>query len=131
MEMPVLLCARARLCESTADAASHEFGRQRCAHFRHRPLAQSVTAPSPALPQKVGEIDACDGEDQQSRAQDGQRSGDSDCYGVELERGRSPEEAGCALRYAVTPGYLETMGIPLRRGRLLDARDGSARPRCC
>ena len=55
-------------------------------------------------------------------------SGDSDCYGVELERDRSPEKAGCALRYAVTPGYLETMGIPLRRGRLLDARDGSGAP---
>jgi hypothetical protein len=34
-----------------------------------------------------------------------------------------------AVRYAVSPGYLETLGIPPRRGRLLDAHDlGGAPP---
>src|SRR5262249_8264940 len=36
--------------------------------------------------------------------------------------------AAPALRYAVTPGYFETMGIPLRRGRLFDAHDVTGAP---
>jgi len=34
------------------------------------------------------------------------------------------------FRYAVTPGYFQTMGIPLRRGRWLDQRDEAAGNRC-
>ena len=33
------------------------------------------------------------------------------------------------FRYAVSPGYLETVRIPLRRGRLLDERDRADAPR--
>ena len=45
------------------------------------------------------------------------------------ERRTTLEDVSSALRYAVTPGYLETMRIPLRRGRLLDARDVAGAPR--
>jgi len=44
-------------------------------------------------------------------------------YGVQFERNIDPSESPIAFRYAVTPGYFETMGIPLRRGRLFDTRD--------
>jgi putative ABC transport system permease protein len=52
---------------------------------------------------------------------------DYDVYGVEAERENKPR-GDPALRYAVTPGFLETMGIPLRRGRMLNEHDdkGSA-----
>jgi putative ABC transport system permease protein len=54
-------------------------------------------------------------------------SGDSDVYGA-----RSADDAPDALfpvfRYAVTPGYFETIGIPLQRGRLLDVRDVGGAP---
>ncbi len=57
-------------------------------------------------------------------------SGDVDGYGVRLEA--SPRDGragnGAALRYAVSPGYAQAMGIRLRRGRLLDARDAADRP---
>ena len=52
-------------------------------------------------------------------------SGDSDEYGVHFE---SNPEGYNSYRYAVSPGYLEAMRIPLRRGRLLDARDRSDAP---
>ena len=58
-------------------------------------------------------------------------SGDvPDGYGVAFETlQQGDESAGLpALRYAVTPGYFETLGIPLRRGRLLDTRDGVGAP---
>jgi putative ABC transport system permease protein len=53
-------------------------------------------------------------------------SGDYEVYGVQFESDAVAEEGG--FRYAVTPGYLETMRIPLRRGRLLNERDSPGAP---
>ncbi|MGD0733854.1 MAG: ABC transporter permease [Terracidiphilus sp.] len=54
-------------------------------------------------------------------------SGDQDVYGIQFEKDNNPlGEAG--FRYAVSPGYLETMRIPLRRGRLLNEHDVSGAP---
>ncbi|HZI42326.1 MAG TPA: ABC transporter permease [Gemmatimonadaceae bacterium] len=52
-------------------------------------------------------------------------SGDVDGYGYEFQSTPSVKagEDGSAFRYAVTPPYFATMGIPLRRGRLLDVTD--------
>jgi putative ABC transport system permease protein len=57
-------------------------------------------------------------------------SGDMDEYGVHFEPSPNgkPEGGYSSFRYAVSPGYLETMGIPLRRGRLLDAHDVADAP---
>ncbi|HSE65937.1 MAG TPA: ABC transporter permease, partial [Gemmatimonadales bacterium] len=57
-------------------------------------------------------------------------SGDVEQYGVFFEE--SPEKRGgeqSPFRYSVTPGYLEIMGIPLRRGRALDEHDVEGFPR--
>ena len=54
-------------------------------------------------------------------------SGDNAVYGVQFEGMRGPDE-GSALQYAVTPGYIETMRIPLRRGRLLNEMDKAGAP---
>jgi len=52
-------------------------------------------------------------------------SGDqSGVYGAQFETGGNFQ----VFRYVVTPEYLETMGIALHRGRLLDARDGEFAP---
>ncbi len=54
-------------------------------------------------------------------------SGDQDIYGIEFEKDRNPLGEP-AFRYAVSPGYLETMHIPLRRGRMLNEHDGAGAP---
>jgi len=57
-------------------------------------------------------------------------SGDEEAYGVRLALGpvKQAEAGSPAFRYSVSLDYFETMGIPLRRGRLLDARDAPGAP---
>jgi putative ABC transport system permease protein len=55
-------------------------------------------------------------------------SGDDDEYGVHFESD-DPRSGHNCFRYAVSDGYFESIGIPLRRGRVLDARDSSTAPR--
>jgi putative ABC transport system permease protein len=45
-------------------------------------------------------------------------------YGTQFEDGNGYD----AFRYAMTPGYCQTMGIALRRGRWLDAHDTAGAP---
>jgi putative ABC transport system permease protein len=52
-------------------------------------------------------------------------SGEDDEYGVHFEGGRAGYST---FRYAVSPGYIETLRIPLLRGRTLDDRDGADTP---
>ena len=53
-------------------------------------------------------------------------SGDHEVYGVLVERDSNNAEMEGLLRYAVTPGYIEAMRIPLRRGRLFTPQDMNA-----
>ena len=57
-------------------------------------------------------------------------SGDLDQYGVHFDPAPStdPGEVKGSFRYAVSPGYFETMRIPLRQGRLLDEHDRDGAP---
>jgi putative ABC transport system permease protein len=56
-------------------------------------------------------------------------SGDLDQYGASFEAtpAREAQTYG-SFRYAVSPGYLEMMHIPLKLGRLLDDRDRAGAP---
>jgi predicted permease len=56
-------------------------------------------------------------------------SGDRDEYGAQFEATatRRAETYG-SFRYAVSPGYIETLRVPLRSGRLFDPRDGPGSP---
>jgi putative ABC transport system permease protein len=58
-------------------------------------------------------------------------SGDFELYGVQFDPQPSddPGEIRGSFRYSVSPDYLETMGIPLRQGRLLNDRDRAGMPR--
>jgi putative ABC transport system permease protein len=57
-------------------------------------------------------------------------SGDRDQYGARFPASdRLPEDTFGAYRYAVSPGYIESLRIPLIRGRLIDDRDTAAAPR--
>lgn len=60
-------------------------------------------------------------------------SGDADLYGVRFEPPLpddpgEPAEVRGTYRYAVSPGYFETMRIPLLRGRVLDRGDRADGP---
>jgi putative ABC transport system permease protein len=53
-------------------------------------------------------------------------SGDFDTYGMQFES--HPEGMEGGFRYTISPDYLDTMKIPLRRGRMLNERDSAGAP---
>jgi putative ABC transport system permease protein len=56
-------------------------------------------------------------------------SGDLDEYGVHVELNSTDQvEAGSTFRYGVSPGYIEVMRIPLRKGRVFDEHDRAGAP---
>jgi putative ABC transport system permease protein len=55
-------------------------------------------------------------------------SGDADLYGAHFESSPDGRDEGQVNRYGVTPGYLETMGIRVVRGRTLDQHDRADAP---
>jgi putative ABC transport system permease protein len=56
-------------------------------------------------------------------------SGDRDQYGARLEAtATQPAQMFGVFRYAISPGYLEATGIPLRAGRVFDDRDVAGAP---
>jgi predicted permease len=54
-------------------------------------------------------------------------SGDDDEFGARFE-GDDASLGYAVFRYAVSPGYFEASGIPLRRGRPIDTRDSAGAP---
>jgi len=57
-------------------------------------------------------------------------SGDRDEYGANFEAtATQPAQGYSVFRYAVSPGYLETMQLPLRLGRTFTVHDGAGAPR--
>jgi putative ABC transport system permease protein len=55
-------------------------------------------------------------------------SGDADAYGVRFEHDDDPSGAHAAYRYVVSPGWIETMGLRVLRGRPLGERDTPEAP---
>jgi putative ABC transport system permease protein len=57
-------------------------------------------------------------------------TGDEDVWGVHFESvpSAAADESRDGYRYAVSPGYFDALGIPLRAGRMLDERDNLSAP---